>query len=55
MLRPLFEALPERERTVLVLRFFDSMTQTQIAASVIPQMHRGCWPSHGTWLRDQLE
>lgn len=34
VLRPLLEALPERERTVLVLRFFDSMTQTQIAERV---------------------
>ena len=32
--------LPERERTVLVLRFFESMTQTQIAEHVgISQMH----------------
>lgn len=39
-LRPLLEALPERERTVLILRFFESMTQTQIAERVgISQMH----------------
>ncbi len=39
-LRPLLNALPERERTVLVLRFFESMTQTQIAERVgISQMH----------------
>lgn len=39
-LRPLLEALPDRERTVLVLRFFESMTQTQIAERVgISQMH----------------
>ncbi len=39
-LRPLLAALPERERTVLVLRFFESMTQTQIAERVgISQMH----------------
>jgi RNA polymerase sigma-B factor len=39
-LRPLLEELPERERTVLVLRFFESMTQSQIAARVgISQMH----------------
>lgn len=39
-LRPLLEALPERERMVLVLRFFESMTQTQIAERVgISQMH----------------
>lgn len=37
---PLLNALPERERTVLVLRFFESMTQTQIADRVgISQMH----------------
>ena len=39
-LRPLLAALPDRERTVLILRFFDSLTQTQIAERVgISQMH----------------
>jgi len=39
-LRPLLAALPERERTVLMLRFVESMTQTQIAERVgISQMH----------------
>ncbi|MGV0634259.1 SigB/SigF/SigG family RNA polymerase sigma factor [Mycolicibacillus trivialis] len=39
-LRPLLDALPERERTVLILRFFESMTQTQIAERVgVSQMH----------------
>jgi RNA polymerase sigma-B factor len=39
-LRPLLAALPERERTVLVLRFFESLTQSQIAERVgISQMH----------------
>ena len=39
-LRPLLASLPERERTVLVLRFFESLTQTQIAERVgISQMH----------------
>jgi RNA polymerase sigma-B factor len=39
-LRPLLNALPERERTVLILRFFESMTQTQIAERIgISQMH----------------
>jgi RNA polymerase sigma-B factor len=39
-LRPLLEALPERERTVVVLRFFESLTQSQIAERVgISQMH----------------
>ncbi len=39
-LRPLVEALPERERTILRLRFFEEMTQSQIAAEVgLSQMH----------------
>nr|WP_281422399.1 SigB/SigF/SigG family RNA polymerase sigma factor [Skermania piniformis] len=39
-LRPLLEALPERERTVLMLRFFGNMTQSQIAERVgVSQMH----------------
>ena len=39
-LRPLLAALPERERTVLLLRFFESLTQTQIAERAgISQMH----------------
>ncbi|HZA12015.1 SigB/SigF/SigG family RNA polymerase sigma factor [Mycobacterium sp.] len=39
-LRPLLDALPERERTVVVLRFFESLTQSQIADRVgISQMH----------------
>jgi RNA polymerase sigma-B factor len=56
-LRPLLEALPERERTVLVLRFFDSMTQTQIAERVgISQMHVSRLLAKSlTRLRDQLE
>lgn len=38
--RPLIAALPERERTILYLRFFDSMTQSQIAEKVgVSQMH----------------
>ena len=32
--RPLLAALPEREQTVLRLRFFENMTQTQIAAQL---------------------
>jgi RNA polymerase sigma-B factor len=40
ILRPLLARLPEREQTVLRLRFFGNMTQTQIAARVgISQMH----------------
>jgi RNA polymerase sigma-B factor len=38
--RPLLNALPEREQTVLQLRFFENMTQSQIAARLgISQMH----------------
>jgi RNA polymerase sigma-B factor len=38
--RPLLAALPERERTVLYLRFFESMTQSQIAEHIgVSQMH----------------
>ena len=56
-LRPLLESLPERERTVLVLRFFESMTQTQIAERVgISQMHVSRLLAKSlTRLRDQLE
>ncbi|MFR9801466.1 RNA polymerase sigma factor SigF [Pseudonocardia sp. RS010] len=39
-LAPLLDELPERERTILVLRFFGNRTQTQIADHVgISQMH----------------
>ncbi|MBJ8339709.1 MULTISPECIES: SigB/SigF/SigG family RNA polymerase sigma factor [Antrihabitans] len=39
-LRPLLEALPERERMVLLYRFFGNMTQSQIADKLgISQMH----------------
>jgi RNA polymerase sigma-B factor len=39
-LQPLLRELPERERTILMLRFFGNMTQTQIAKRVgISQMH----------------
>ncbi len=56
-LRPLLNALPERERTVLVLRFFESMTQTQIAERVgISQMHVSRLLAKSlARLRDQLE
>jgi RNA polymerase sigma-B factor len=56
-LRPLLEALPERERTVLVLRFFDSMTQTQIAERIgISQMHVSRLLAKSlARLRDELE
>ena len=39
-LKPLLAALPSRERRILALRFFHSMTQSEIAAEVgISQMH----------------
>jgi RNA polymerase sigma-B factor len=39
-LGPLLDALPERERTILLLRFFGNRTQTQIATQLgISQMH----------------
>ncbi len=39
-LAPLLAELPERERSILVLRFFGGLTQTQIAAKLgISQMH----------------
>lgn len=39
-LKPLLSRLPERERTILMLRFFGNMTQTQIADRIgISQMH----------------
>jgi RNA polymerase sigma-B factor len=38
--RPLIAALPQREQTVLTLRFFQNMTQTQIAERMgYSQMH----------------
>jgi len=39
-LRPLLEALPERERAILMMRFFQNMSQSQIADELgISQMH----------------
>ncbi|KAA2252539.1 RNA polymerase sigma factor SigF [Solihabitans fulvus] len=39
-LHPLIQQLPKRERTIIVLRFFANMTQTQIAEQVgVSQMH----------------
>jgi RNA polymerase sigma-B factor len=39
-LRPLLAELPDRERKIIVLRFFGDLTQTQIAAQMgISQMH----------------
>jgi RNA polymerase sigma-B factor len=39
-IRPLLARLPDRERTIVMLRFFGNMTQTQIAQRIgISQMH----------------
>jgi RNA polymerase sigma-B factor len=39
-LRPLVAALPTREQRILTMRFYDHMTQTQIAAEIgLSQMH----------------
>ncbi len=39
-LRPLLEQLPERERRIILLRFFHNMSQTQIADEMgMSQMH----------------
>jgi len=56
-LRPLLAALPERERTVLLLRFSESLTQTQIAERVgISQMHVSRLLARSlARLRDQLQ
>lgn len=38
--QPLLEKLPERERNIIVMRFFNGLTQSQIAARVhLSQMH----------------
>jgi RNA polymerase sigma-B factor len=56
-LRPLLAALPDRERTVLLLRFSESLTQTQIAERVgISQMHVSRLLAKSlARLRDQLQ
>jgi RNA polymerase sigma-B factor len=39
-LQPHFARLPQRERRILILRFYDQMNQTQIAAEIgVSQMH----------------
>ena len=40
LIESLLEKLPERERTIIQMRFFDEMTQSEIAESVgVSQMH----------------
>jgi RNA polymerase sigma-B factor len=55
--RPLLKALPERAQTVLMLRFFENMTQTQIAERLgISQMHVSRLLARSlTTLRERLE
>ncbi|GAA4884244.1 MULTISPECIES: RNA polymerase sigma factor SigF [Saccharopolyspora] len=57
MVRPLLDELPERERRILVMRFFRGMTQTQIAEQVgISQMHVSRLLARTlSWLRDRLD
>lgn len=57
VIRPLLNELGERERRIVILRFFRSMTQTQIAEQVgISQMHVSRLLSRTlSWLRDRLE
>jgi RNA polymerase sigma-B factor len=39
-LRPLLDKLPERERQIIMMRFFKNMSQSEIAEQVgISQMH----------------
>ena len=39
-IKPLIEALPAREKRILLLRFFRGMTQSQIAEEIgVSQMH----------------
>ncbi|MBA8825865.1 RNA polymerase sigma-B factor [Saccharopolyspora lacisalsi] len=56
-IRPLLAELGERERRIVVLRFFRSMTQTQIAEQIgISQMHVSRLLSRTlAWLRNRLE
>jgi RNA polymerase sigma-B factor len=56
-LQPLLAELPDRERNILMLRFFGNMTQTQIADRVgVSQMHVSRLLSQTLGrLRDRLE
>ncbi|WP_280276448.1 RNA polymerase sigma factor SigF [Nocardia wallacei] len=53
--KPLIADLPEREQQVLIMRFFEAKTQTQIAEALgISQMHVSRILSKTlTWLRDE--
>jgi RNA polymerase sigma-B factor len=56
-IRPLLNQLGERERRILIMRFFRSMTQTQIAEQIgISQMHVSRLLARTLgWLRERLE
>lgn len=56
-IRPLLDELGERERQILLLRFFRAMTQTQIAEQLgISQMHVSRLLARTlTWLRDRID
>jgi RNA polymerase sigma-B factor len=56
-LRPLLDALPDRERTIIKLRFFGDMTQSQIAERIgVSQMQISRLISRTLHqLREQLE
>ena len=56
-IRPLLDELDERERKILLMRFFRSMTQTQIAEQIgISQMHVSRLLARTlSWLRNRLE
>ncbi|MGW1179324.1 sigma-70 family RNA polymerase sigma factor, partial [Kitasatospora sp. NPDC002543] len=55
--RPLLARLPEREQTVLKLRFWDGWTQSRIAERIgVSQMHVSrLLSSTLAWLREELE
>ncbi len=57
VIRPLLRELPERERRIVLMRFFRGMTQTQIAENVgISQMHVSRLLARTlAWLRQRLE
>ncbi|CAM03466.1 RNA polymerase sigma-B factor [Saccharopolyspora erythraea NRRL 2338] len=56
-IRPLLAELPERERRILVMRFFRGMTQTEIAEQVgVSQMHVSRLLTRTlSWLRERLD
>lgn len=57
VIRPLLRELPERERRIVLMRFFRGMTQTQIAEQIgISQMHVSRLLTRTlVWLRQRLD